>query len=158
MNNDGVSGRLPVKVYTCHASNDPWRFKDGSSLHVLCGNDPSLPVASCYQCNICRPEYTRNKDQLVVLKVLAQSPLWWKLVLPARVISHFHNLLFEGLALLVLFIAQSLKIYHSVFLLVATADAVCANPSCMAQSKMISSSHFGLVCASRRYFLSVSQA
>lgn len=45
--------------FTCHASNDRRRFDDISSLHVLCGNDPSLPVAPSDQCNVSRSEVTK---------------------------------------------------------------------------------------------------
>lgn len=47
-----------VRVHTCHTSNNSGCFNDVSSLHVLCGNNPSFPVASSYQRDVSRPVST----------------------------------------------------------------------------------------------------
>lgn len=63
-------------------------------------------------------------------------------ILPARVVPHFHNLLFKRLAVFSIFVAQPLKVYHSISLLVAAANSMRTNSSCIVHSKMVSS-HFG---------------
>lgn len=67
-----------------------------------------------------------------------------RLSLPTGVIPHFHNLLFKGLAVFSIFIAQPLEVYHSISLLVAAANSMSANPPCIVDSEMVSC-HFGLV-------------
>lgn len=121
------------KVHTCHASNNSWCFNDVSSLHVLGRDDPSFPVSSSYQSNVSRSvKITQITDVFVNFSMhVNKNPVWWKLVSPARVVSHFNNLLVKRLGLFVFFIAQSLKVYTPVSLFMATTDAVCPYPSCV---------------------------
>lgn len=134
----------PGKVCTCHTPNKSRCFDDVSSLHVLCSNDPSFPVAPSYQRDVSRPvETIMMADCMFIPSMHVDgSAVWWKLSSPARVITHFHNLLFKRLGHFAWFEGQSLKVYHPVFLFMATADAVCPNPSCVAERKM--SRSFGL--------------
>ena len=44
-----------VRGHTCHTSNNSRCFNDVATLHALCGNNPSFPVASSYQRNVSRP-------------------------------------------------------------------------------------------------------
>lgn len=131
--------------FTCHASDDPWCFDDVSRLHVLRGNDPSFPIAPGDQCDVSRPENTNGKKIYIYLYLwgVHQDPhtetSQRRLILPAGVVPHFHNLLFKGLAAFSIFIVQPLEVYHSISLLVAAANSMSANPPCIVHSEMVSS-------------------
>ena len=72
--------------------------------------------------------------QINVLHVL-------KLISPARVVSHFNNLLFKRFGLSVWLVAQSLEVDHPVFLFVAPTDAVCPYLPWVGERKTGSSFH-----------------
>lgn len=132
-----------MKGATCHASNDCRCFDDVFRLHILCSNNPSFSAASSYKCNVSRPMCTITRTILGVQDlqhVGSGYPIWfewsfcifWKLISPAWVISHFNNLLFKGLVLFAWFIIQPLKVNHSVSLFMASTNAMCPNLSWVA--------------------------
>lgn len=137
--------------HTCHATNNSRCFNDISTLHVLCGNDPSFPVASGYQGDVGGPAWTPDCTFITFSIHVDPSPVRWALISPARVVSHFNDLLLKGPGLLVCFIAQSLKIYTPVFLFMATADAMCPYLSCVAEKKGEQLFFFLLDCSLNKY-------
>lgn len=67
----------PGKVCTCHASNNSRCFDEVSSLHVLCSNDPSFPVAPSYQRDVSRPgETITMADCTFIPHLLNGSAVW----------------------------------------------------------------------------------
>lgn len=100
------------------------------------------PANRAMSADLCSTDDDNRLCSECIIRVPLCSESW---PLPARVVSHFHNLLFKGFGLIVWFIAQSLKVNPPVFLFVASTDAMCPYPSCAAERKVSKSLHSPLV-------------
>lgn len=101
------------------------------------------PATSAMSADLCRRHSSLQPTVCSYLSVyiLINGLHGWKLVSPARVVSHFNNLLFKWLGLSVWLVMQSLEVDHPVFLFVAPANAVCPYLPWVGERKTSSSFH-----------------